>query len=181
MKALGFALALVVAAIAAFAVVAALQPAEFRIERSVAIAAPAEVVFAQVNDLHEFQEFSPWAKRDPAAKNTFEGPQAGTGASFAWAGNADIGEGRMTITESHPSDLIRIRLDFRKPFASTANTDFVFKSDGDGTVVTWSMDGRSDFAGKAMGLLMSMDKLIGGDFEAGLARLKSLSESAAPS
>ncbi len=178
MKFLGIVLALLVAAVAVFAIVAALQPAEFRIERSVTIAAPPAVVFARVNDLHGFQEFSPWAKRDPAARNTFDGPPAGEGASFAWAGNAEVGEGRMTIVESQPDERIRIRLEFLKPFASTASTEFAFRPEGNGTVVTWSMTGQNDFTGKAIGLIMNMDEMIGRDFEAGLASLKSLTESA---
>ena len=166
--------------VVAFVVVAALQPTEYRVVRSANIAAPPAVVFARVNDLHQFQEWSPWAKLDPAAKTTFEGPPAGAGAVFNWAGNHEVGAGRMTITESHPHDLIRFRLDFLKPFAGTANAEWTFKPEGTQTAVTWSMSGRKNFVSKAISVFMSMDKMIGGQFEKGLADLKALSEAAAP-
>ena len=112
-------LAVLAALVAGFCAVAALQPSELYIERSALISAPPAVVFAHVNDLHEWQEFSPWAKRDPAAKIAFEGPAAGTGASFTWDGNAEVGAGRMTIVESRPNELVRFRLDFLEPFEGT--------------------------------------------------------------
>ena len=127
-------LAVLAAIIVVLVIVVALQPADFRIARSATFAAAPATVFAQVNDLHKFQDWSPWAKIDPAAKATFEGPSAGTGASFSWAGNMEVGEGTMTITESHPSDLIRFRLDFRKPMAGTNTAEFTFKPEGDKTV-----------------------------------------------
>ncbi|MSU69418.1 MAG: polyketide cyclase [Opitutaceae bacterium] len=164
--------------IAGFLIIVALQPADYRVARSATISAPPAVVFAQVNDLHKWQEYSPWAKLDPAAKNTFEGPPAGTGAVFAWAGNADVGEGRMTITESRPDNLVRFKLDFVKPFASTATAEFAFQPAGNQTAVTWSMSGRKNFVSKAVCLFMNMDKMLGGDFEKGLANLKLLSEAA---
>jgi carbon monoxide dehydrogenase subunit G len=174
---------LVVIAVVAvvFVVVVAMRPAEYRVERSASVNAAPAVVFAEVNDLHKWQEFSPWAKLDPAAKNTYDGPPAGTGAVFTWAGNAKVGEGRMTITESRPSELIRIKLEFMKPFTSTANAKFTFEPKGNQTLVTWSMSGKNNFVAKAFGLFMDMDKMIGGQFEEGLANLKSLSESAARS
>jgi hypothetical protein len=163
----------------AFAAVVALQPADFRIVRAATISAPPEVVFAQVNDFHKWQAWSPWAKLDPAAKNTFEGPSAGTGAIFSWAGNDKVGEGRMTLTESHPNDLIRIKLEFVKPFEATNTTEFTFKPEGNQTEVTWSMSGRNNFIGKAFCLLMNMDKTVGGDFEKGLADMKAIAEAEA--
>ena len=107
--------AIVVLVVAVFAVIVVMQPSEFRIQRSATIAAPAPVVFAQVNDFHNWEAWSPWAKLDPSVKNSFEGAPAGTGASFAWAGNSKVGEGRMTIVESRPSELVRIKLEFVKP------------------------------------------------------------------
>jgi Polyketide cyclase / dehydrase and lipid transport len=103
----------------AFVVVVALQPSEFRIVRSATISAPPPAVFARVNDFHSWEAWSPSAELDPAAKATFEGPPAGVGAIFRWAGNNEVGEGSMTITESHPSDLIGIKLDFLRPFEAT--------------------------------------------------------------
>jgi len=170
-------IALVVIIVVLVAVIA-LQPSEFRIMRSAAISAPAPAVFAQVNDFHNWQAWSPWAKRDPAAKATFEGPSAGTGAVFRWAGNEEVGEGSMTITESRPSDLIRIKLDFLKPFASTAAAEFTFKPVGNQTAVTWSMTGTNNFVAKAICLFMDMEQMVGGDFEQGLAHMKSVVEAA---
>ena len=161
-----------------FVIVAALQPPTYQVARSTTIAAPPAVVFAQVNDLHKFQTWSPWAKLDPAAKYTYGGPPAGVGAVFNWAGNSKVGEGRMEITESRPHELVRIKLDFIEPFASTAMTDYTFKSENNQTTVTWSMAGNQNFMSKAFGLIMSMDKMIGQDFEKGLANLKSVAESA---
>src|SRR6267154_3822760 len=105
-------------------VVILLQPATYQVERSTTINAPAEVVFAQVNDFHKWNAWSPWAKLDPAMKQTFEGAPAGNGAVYTWTGNKEVGEGRMTITESRPSDLIKIKLDFIRPFAATSDTVF---------------------------------------------------------
>jgi hypothetical protein len=159
-------------------VVVALQPSEFRIVRSASVSAPAPTVFAQVNDFHKWEAWSPWAKLDPAAKATFEGPSAGIGAIFRWAGNKEVGEGSMTITESRPSDLIRIKLEFLKPFAATNRAEFTFKPQGDQTVVTWSMEGKNNFMAKAFCLFMNMDKMVGSQFEKGLANMKALAEAA---
>jgi uncharacterized protein YndB with AHSA1/START domain len=165
--------------VVAAVVVVALQPAEFRVTRSATIAAPPEAVFAQVNDLHKWEVWSPWAKLDPAAKNSYEGPAAGVGAAFAWSGNDQVGEGRMTITESRPNELIRFRLDFMKPFKSTNGSEFTFKPEGNQTVVTWTMFGKNTFVSKAMHLCVDCDKMLGGYFEKGLAQIKSVTELAA--
>jgi len=162
-----------------FLIVVAVQPADYRVVRSTTIAAPAPVIFAQVNDLHRWDAWSPWAKLDPAMKTTFDGPAAGTGAIYHWVGNKDVGEGQMTITESHPSDLIKIQLDFIKPFPSSSVTEFMFKPDSVQTAVTWSMSGKNNFVAKAFCLFMNMDKMVGGDFEKGLAQLKTVTEGAA--
>ena len=161
-----------------FVVIAAVQPPNFRVARSTSIATPPAVPFARVNDLHKWQEMSPYVKLDPAAKYTFEGPPAGNGAALAWMGNAKVGEGRMTIVESRPNELIKMKLDFVKPFASTCMAEFSFKPEGDQTSVTWSMTGEKNFVSKAMCLFMNMDKMVGGAFEEGLANMKSLSEAA---
>jgi len=161
-----------------FLIVVALQPAEFRVTRSANVAAPQAAVFDQVNDLHKFEKWNPWGKIDPAMKQSYEGPPAGTGAVYKWAGNNEVGEGRMTIAESRPSDLVRIKLEFLKPFASVADTEFTFKPEGDQTAVTWSMSGKNNFMAKAMCLFMSMDKMIGSQFEKGLADMKAIVEAA---
>jgi len=164
-----------------FLVVVALRPADFRVTRSATIAAPPATVFEQVNDFHEWDAWSPWAKLDPACRNTFAGAPAGEGAIFAWAGNKQVGEGRMTLTESRPFDLIRIKLEFLKPFRATNMAEFAFQSEGNQTVVTWSMFGKNNFLTKAIGLFMNCGKIIGGQFERGLAQLKAVAETAAPS
>ncbi|HSE04267.1 MAG TPA: SRPBCC family protein [Methylomirabilota bacterium] len=161
-----------------FAVVVATRPAEFRIERTATIAAPAPAVFAQVNDLHKWEAWSPYARRDPGMKKGFEGAPAGVGAIYTWSGNNEVGEGCTTIIESRPDELIRIRLDFVRPFAATNTAEFTFRPEGDRTAVTWSLAGRHDFMGKAVGLFMNMDRMVGGDFEAGLAQLRSVAEAA---
>ena len=148
-------------------VVVALQPAEFRVTRSATIAAPPETVFAQVNDLHKWEAWSPWAKLDPAAKYSYDGPAAGVGAAFAWSGNNEVGEGRMTITESRPAELVRFRLDFVKPFKGTSTSEFTFKPEGNQTIVAWTMMGQNNFISKAMHLCMDCDKMLGGSFEQG--------------
>jgi len=168
----------IAAIVVVFVAVVAMQPSEFRIVRSATISAHAPAVFAQVNDFHNWETWSPWAKLDPAAKATFEGPSAGTGAIFRWAGNDKIGEGSMTITESRPSDLIRITLEFVKPFAATNTAEFTFEPEGNQTAVTWSMAGKNNFMAKAVSLFMNMDKMVGGKFEEGLANMKSVVEAA---
>jgi polyketide cyclase/dehydrase/lipid transport protein len=155
-----------------------LQPSEYRVERSRTISAPASAVFAQVNDFHRWDAWSPWAKIDPAMKASFEGPPAGVGAIYSWSGNDNVGAGRMTITESHADDLVRINLVFFKPFASTSAAEFTFKPNGEQTTVTWSMSGQKNFFTKAIHLLINMDKMLGGYFEQGLTQMKSVTEGA---
>ena len=166
------------ALIVGFVVVVAMQPAEFHVARTATIPAPPPKVFAQVNDLHNWEAWSPWAKLDPAMNQTYEGAPAGAGASCAWAGNSKVGEGRMTITDSNPNDLIRLKLEFLKPFAATCTSEFTFKPDGGQTAVTWSMVGTNNFMAKAVGLFVSCDKMVGGDFERGLAQMKTVVETA---
>lgn len=161
-----------------FIVVIAGQPDEFKVVRSAKMAAPPDAVFAHVNDFHKWEAWSPWAKMDPACKNSFEGAPAGTGAAFSWAGNRKVGEGRMTILESQPGELIRIKLEFLKPFQATNTAEFVFLAQGGQTVVTWSMFGKNNLMGKMFGLVMNCDKMIGGDFDKGLAAMKSVVEGA---
>ncbi len=170
------ALAVLLAIVAVFAGVVAMQPSEYHIVRSATISAPASDVFAQVNDFHHWEAWSPWAKLDPAAKNTFEGPSAGPGAIFKWSGNDEVGEGMMTLLDSKPDELIRIKLDFVRPFEDTCTVEFTFQPQTDKTLVTWSMSGRNNFIGKFFCLFMDMDKMVGGDFEKGLASMKSVAE-----
>ena len=131
--------------IVVFVVVVATRPSKFRITRKATMAAAPSSVFAQVNDFHNWEAWSPWAKLDPAAKTSFEGPSAGRGATFRWAGNKEVGEGSMTIIESRPDDFIRIQLEFLKPFKATNTAEFTFQPEGDRTAVTWSMAGDNNF------------------------------------
>jgi len=166
----------VAAIIVIFLVIVALQSAKFRVSRTIVINALPPVVFDQVNDFHNWASWSPWAKLDPAMKLIYDGPPAGTGASYAWTGNKEVGEGRMKIIESRPSDLVRIKLEFLRPFKATNTAEFLFKPEGDQTAVTWSMFGDKNFIFKAVHLFINMDKLVGRDFEKGLAQMKSVTE-----
>jgi hypothetical protein len=170
--------AVIAAALVALVVAVALHPFEFRIARAATISAPLQSVFAQVNDFRKWVEWSPWEKLDPAMKRTYEGPPAGEGAVYAWSGNGDVGEGRTTITESRPCELIKMRLDFLRPFEVTNQVEFAFRPEANGTAVTWSMSGRNGFLCKAVGLFMNMDRMVGGQFEKGLAQLKAVVEAA---
>lgn len=169
----------VAAILVIFIIVVAMQPNDFRTTRSLPMAGPASAAFDQVNDLHNWADWSPWAKMDPNMKLTYDGPRTGTGAKYAWVGNKQVGEGRMTIIESRPSDLVRLKLEFLKPFTATNEAEFTFKPEGNKTNVTWSMIGKKNFVFKAMGLLMNMDKMVGNDFEKGLAGIKTIVEKTA--
>jgi len=170
-------LLVLVAIVAIFAIVVAMQPSEFHITRTATIAAPPAAVFPHVNDFHKWEAWSPWAKLDHNAKSSYEGPAEGTGAKFNWSGNSEVGEGSMTITESRPNDLIRIKLDIvMGPFEDTSDVEFTFKPEGNQTAVTWSMSGQNNFISKAICLFMSMEKMIGDKYEEGLASLKSVVE-----
>ncbi len=153
------------------------QSDNFKIERSIAISAPAAKVFAQVNDFKKWAAWSPWEKMDPAMKRTFEGPAAGVGAMYSWEGNNKVGQGKMTLTESKFPELVEIQLDFLKPMKSTNQTIFTFKNEGKQTLVIWTMTGQKPFISKVCCLFMNMDKMVGGDFEKGLAAIKTIVES----
>ena len=162
-----------------FLVIVAVRPSNFRVTRTANIEAPPDAVFRQVNDFHRWESWSPWAKIDPAMKQTYAGAPAGAGAVYSWDGNNHVGQGRMTLTESRPNERIQIKLEFFKPFAGTNTAEFTFKPEGRQTVVTWSMAGKYAFMPKVFSLFMNMDKMIGGQFEQGLAQMKSLAEAGA--
>jgi uncharacterized protein YndB with AHSA1/START domain len=165
-------LLILMAVIVVFLVVAAFQPSDFRITRKAVIPAPPAAVFAQINDFHKWEAWSPWAKLDPNAKNSFDGPASGVGAKFSWSGNKEVGEGSMKITASKPGESVVLDLGFTKPFAATNVTEFTMKPEGSGTELTWSMSGKNNFVGKAIGLVINCDKMIGAKFEEGFASLK---------
>jgi hypothetical protein len=166
----------VAAIVVVLAIIVAIQPSQFRVARTATISAPAPAIFAQVNDFGNWKAWSPYEKLDPAMNKTYEGPPAGAGAIYRWAGNEKAGEGSATITESRPGELVRIKLEFLKPFAATSTAEFSFKPEGSQTAVTWSLSGQNNFISKAVHLFMKMDKMVGGQFEEGLARMKSVVE-----
>lgn len=149
---------------------------EFRVERSATFAAPARSVFDQVNDFHNWDHWSPWAKLDPNMKLLISDPSAGVGADYAWEGNKQAGKGRMTITESRLSEFVGLDLQFEKPITASNQVEFLFTPTAGGTTVRWVMTGRKNFMFKAFHLLVNMDKMVGRDFEKGLASLRSVVE-----
>jgi hypothetical protein len=166
-----------VAVIAVLAVFIASRPSDFRVSRSETMRAVPAAVFAQVNDFHKWDAWSPWIKLDPNATVRFEGPESGEGAKFFWSGNAEVGEGGMTLVESKPDERVKIRLDFVKPFAGTADAEFTFEPVATNeTKVTWSMSGKNNFGAKAISLVIDCDKMIGENFETGLANMKAIVE-----
>ena len=156
--------------------IVAMQPDEFRIVRSTTINAPPEAAFGLVDDFHKWDAWSPWAKIDPNVKNTFEGPARGQGSVFKWSGDDKVGEGSMVIIESLPAQRVRLTLTFIRPFPGVNDVDFAFKPGAGQTQVTWAMAGRNNFVGKAFCMFMNMDKMVGGDFEKGLASMKQAAE-----
>jgi uncharacterized protein YndB with AHSA1/START domain len=153
------------------------RPAAFEVTRSKTMTAPPDVVYAELVDFHRWPRWSPWEKRDPAMTREYSGPTAGRGAVYRWKGNSDVGEGRMTITDIRPAEQIVIQLDFLEPMAATSITEFKLAPSGQGgTYVTWTMSGNHNFVGKAMTIFMSMDKMVGKDFEEGLANMKDIAE-----
>lgn len=152
-------------------VYATFQPDTFVLERRTTINASPDSVFAHVNDFHRWEAWSPWAKLDPNMQATYSGPSSGTGATYEWTGNSDVGKGRMTITESVPVSKVVIALDFIEPMAANNITTFELTPSGEGTEVVWRMEGRNNYLSKLMTTFVSMEKLVGPDFERGLSQL----------
>ena len=148
------------------------KPDQFQVERSISISATPEAVFAHVQNFHHWKDWSPWAKMDPTMKITYAGPAKGVGAQYEWTGNKKVGQGRMTITESSPSQKLEISLEFIKPVPAKNMTIFTFTQHGTETVVRWLMTGESGLMSKVFQTFMNMDKMVGRDFESGLAGLK---------
>lgn len=157
--------------LAALSVVIAMQPAEMRVERSLTINAPADKVFSYVNNLHKWNEWSPWARLDPDAAYAFSGVEEGVGAMMSWDGNFEVGKGSMTIIRSDPGEALQFQLAFEKPMRSTSVAEFTFKPMEDKTLVTWSMHGEKNFIAKAMGLIFNCEKMVGEQFNEGLENL----------
>jgi uncharacterized protein YndB with AHSA1/START domain len=170
----------IIASIAVLALVVGLQPADFRVARQATINAPAPVVYPLVSDLKAFDTWSPYADRDPAMVKKWKGQEQGVGAVYEWSGNSEVGSGRMEIVEVRENERVTIRLEFLAPFEATNTAEFTLTPvDESTTRVTWSLAGRNDFVGKALGLVMDMDAMIGGDFVKGLAELKRIAEAKA--
>lgn len=159
----------------------ATQPNSFRIERRTRVSAPAEVIHGYVDDFHEWQKWSPYERLDPNLKRTFTGPPAGVGSGYSWEGNGKAGKGSMTILESDLAKRIAIDLQFEKPMKARNLSEFLFERSGQEVDVTWAMSGPNTLIGKVFGLFGGMERLVGPDFEKGLATLKSISEAEAKS
>jgi uncharacterized protein YndB with AHSA1/START domain len=166
----------VVAALAALLVFAATRPDDFRVERKTVIQAPPEKVFALINDFKQWPQWSPWEHIDPNMKRTLGGAPAGQGATYAWEGNKEVGSGRMEIRQSVPTSKIDIQLDFLQPFEAHNTAEFTLAPQGSGTEVTWAMYGPANYMTKLMSVFASMDKMVGPDFEKGLANMKAVAE-----
>jgi hypothetical protein len=166
----------VVGLIVALLLFATTRPDTFRVERSVSIKAPAEKIYPLVDDFRRWPSWSPWEKLDPNMKHGYSGPASGEGAVTTWEGNSDVGAGRMEIVESTPPARIVIQLDFLKPFEARNTAEFVLRPTAEATNVVWAMHGPMPYISKLMCIFVSMDKMIGKDFEKGLANLKSVAE-----
>jgi hypothetical protein len=166
----------VLVAVVAILIYAATRPATFRVQRQASIDAPAETIFPLINDFGAWAGWSPWEKRDPELKRTRSGPAAGKGAVYAWEGNRNVGAGRMEILDAPAPSRVTIRLDFLRPFEAHNIAEFTLEPIGRSTLVTWVMTGPNLFISKLMSLFISMDRMVGKDFETGLKNLKALAE-----
>jgi Polyketide cyclase / dehydrase and lipid transport len=167
--------AVIVVLLVAALAYAATRPDTFRVQRSTSIMAPSEKILPLVNDLRSHGTWSPWEKKDPAMKRTYSGAASGKGAVYEWDGNRNIGKGRIEITDASPSKVV-FKMDFFKPFEAHNTGEISLVPQGDATNVTWAMYGPSPFISKVMSLVFNMDKMIGREFETGLANLKTLTE-----
>ena len=166
----------IVVAIAGVLIFAATKPDTFAVQRSTSIKAPPDRIFPLINDFKRWDAWSPWEKKDPAMKRSYGPATSGKGAHYAWEGNNDVGQGSMDITESVPPSKVALKLDFVKPFEGHNVVEFTLVPRGGSTDVTWSMSGPAPFMSKVMQVFVNMDRMIGKDFEAGLASLKAAAE-----
>ena len=167
---------IVLVILASILIYAATKPDTFRVERSATIKAPPEKIFPLIDDFAQWRSWSPYEGKDPAMTREMSAVTAGKGATYAWKGNRNVGEGRMEIVESTPSSKIAIKLDFISPIEGHNVATFTLQPVAEGTNVTWAMDGPSPYIAKVMGVVFDMDKMIGTDFAAGLENLKNLAE-----
>ncbi len=163
-------------AVAFVLILAATKPDTFRVQRAASVGAPAESIFSLISDFQRWGGWSPWENRDPAMKRTFTGAASGRGAVYAWEGNKNVGSGRMEIIEASAPSKIVIKLDFLKPFEAHNTAEFTMLPKCDATEITWAMYGPAPFMSKVMHVFINIDRMVGRDFEAGLANLKRLAE-----
>ena len=173
---IGIVAIVIVIAVAAILIFAATKPEMFRVHRTASIGAPPERIFPLINEFDNWGSWSPYEKRDPAMKRIRSGPPSGKGAVYEWNGNNNVGSGRMEIMDTSPPSKVVIKLDFFRPFEGHNTAEFTLEPQGGGTRVTWAMFGPNRFIGKVMGTFINMDKMIGRDFETGLANMKTLTE-----
>lgn len=173
LKKIALVIVVLVAALLAFA---ATKPDSFRVQRTASIKAPPEKIFPLISDLKRWNAWSPWEKLDPAMKRTHSGAASGKGAVYEWAGNGEVGAGRMEIVAAAPPSAVKIKLDFLKPFEAHNFAEFTLEPNGDGTNVTWAMYGPNTYVSKLMSVFFSMDSMVGKSFETGLANLKAATE-----
>ena len=168
-------LALVVVAVAIVLILAAMKPDSFQVRRSIAINAPPERIEPLIADFRAWGAWSPWDKKDPAMKRSFSGAERGVGARYAWEGDKTVGKGSMEIVEAAPTK-VALKLDFLAPFEAHNEAVFALQPQGQMTNVVWTMTGPTPFLGKIIHVFMNMDRMVGGDFEAGLAAMKAVAE-----
>jgi hypothetical protein len=165
-----------VAALAALLLFAATRPDTFKVQRATSIKAAPEKLFPLINDMKQFNTWNPYNKKDPAMQGSYRGPQSGPGAGFDFQGNKDVGKGSLQIIDSAAPTKVTMKLDMLEPFEGHNTVEFSLVPRGDSTEVTWAMHGASPYLAKVMGIFFNMDKMIGRDFEAGLADLKARAE-----
>jgi uncharacterized protein YndB with AHSA1/START domain len=163
-------------ALAIVLILAAAKPDTFSVRRGTTVKAAPEKIFPLINDFHQWGNWSPYENRDPAMKRSYSGPASGVGAIYGWDGNNNVGSGRMEILDASAPAKIVIKLDFFKPFEAHNTAEFTMLPQGDATNVTWVMHGPAPFMSKLMQVFMNFDRMIGRDFEIGLANLKRLTE-----
>lgn len=167
------AMLLAVLAIIAFA---ARRPDTFEVRRATRIAAPADRIFPMIADLRAMNTWNPFVEPDPAIEITYSGPPAGKGAVHTWRGNRNVGEGRIEIIDAASPSKVAMQLDMLKPMKASNAVTFTLRPDGNATEVTWTMTGRQMLMGKIMTLFIDCDRMVGGQFEKGLAKLKTIAE-----
>jgi len=166
----------VVVLIAGVLIAAATKPDTFRVQRATSIKAPPEKIFALINDFHSWGSWSPYERLDPTMKRTYTGRANGKGSVYEWEGNRNVGKGRVEITDTTPPSNVTIKLDMVKPFEAHNIVEFTLEAKGNSTNAKWAMDGQNSYMAKVMSLLFSMDSMVGGQFEEGLANLKTVAE-----